>query len=207
MPSAEDIQMQQQLLGSHRRTLSVYLERLALQGAAHAAPEVVHGIDDARRQIRAIKGTLRAWDVAVADLPCDEEVPAESSIAASSTHAPGGNMTFFDQRGQSVSHQYNAAGNITVGSVQTAVDLLDQLETLKREIARAETAQAIDEDAATDATYQVTKAIQQARKPAPDTARIQEHLGSGLQSLRASGAADELLSAFDSAIRVARRLP
>ena len=114
-------------------------------------------------------------------------------------------MSFFDQRGQSVAHQYNAAGDINVGSVQAAVELSDQLETLKNEIARAEAAHIIDEETATDAAYQVTKAIQQARKPAPDQARIQEHLLSGRQSLQAGGAAHKLLSAFDSAINAVRR--
>jgi hypothetical protein len=206
MPTEDDVRNQQHLLQTYRRTLAVYVERLALQGAAHVSPEIVHGIDDARTNIRTIKHTLRQWGIAVADLPHDEEpapVPSESVVSAP---LDGGSMSFFDQRGQSVTYQYNAAGDINVGAVHTPADLAGQLEKLRTELSRAEAAEAITQDAATDAGYQITKAIQQTQKPAPNTATIEQHLTNARTSLRTSGAPQEFLLALDNAIAAVRRV-
>lgn len=56
----------------HRRTLSHYLQQLAITGSAHARPEVAHGIAEARGEIRRLKGALRGIGVAVTDHPDDE---------------------------------------------------------------------------------------------------------------------------------------
>lgn len=73
MPDGEDIRAQQELLEAHRRTLAVYLKQRAIHSEAYTPPAVEQGIDEARRQIRAIKNTLRGWGVQVADHPDDEE--------------------------------------------------------------------------------------------------------------------------------------
>jgi hypothetical protein len=72
MPSPEQIDQQQQLLGAHRGTLSARLNQQALLGVAHTPPEVVHDIREARVSIERIKDTLRGWGVAVEDHPDDE---------------------------------------------------------------------------------------------------------------------------------------
>jgi hypothetical protein len=69
--SPEEIDEQRELLEAHRRTLGIYLKRLAKVGSANAAPEVFHGIREAREGIRRCKATLREWGVAVADMPDD----------------------------------------------------------------------------------------------------------------------------------------
>lgn len=93
----------------------------------------------------------------------------------------------FDQRGQHVTYQYNAAGNINFGAVQNRLDLAGELEKLKAELANATAAGVIDEDAATDANYQLTKAAQQTQKPAPD-----KHSVLGFLTAADSGAATML---------------
>jgi hypothetical protein len=85
-------------------------------------------------------------------------------------------MATFDQRGQHVQYQYNAAGDINFGAVQDRADLVQELEKLKAELARAQQAGAVDEDRATDAEYQLTKAVQQARKPDPDKKSLLTYL-------------------------------
>ncbi|MDQ2995510.1 MAG: hypothetical protein M3R61_00420 [Chloroflexota bacterium] len=70
--SQEDIDEQQELVTAHRRTLAVYLRRLAKLGDAHAPPEISHGIREARNGIRHVKATLRGWGVASGDHPDDE---------------------------------------------------------------------------------------------------------------------------------------
>jgi hypothetical protein len=73
MPGAEEIQSQQELLATYRRTLAVYLKQRALQGAAFAPPAVENGIRETRDQIRRLKEVLRSWNVPVEDAPDDEE--------------------------------------------------------------------------------------------------------------------------------------
>ncbi len=85
-------------------------------------------------------------------------------------------MTIFDQRGQTVNYQYNAAGNIDFGTVRNKVSVIEELEKLQSELSSAIDAGALDEDTAIDAEYQMKKAIQQAKKNEPNKKTIQEHL-------------------------------
>ena len=71
MPNQEEIDAQQQLLETHRRTLARWIGQRATFGL-HTPPHVFEGIDQARDEIRRVKGILRGWDVAVADHPDDE---------------------------------------------------------------------------------------------------------------------------------------
>lgn len=59
MSDQETIQSQLEILTAHRRTLSHYLRQQALVGLAHVKPEIDHGINEARDQIRRIKAVLR----------------------------------------------------------------------------------------------------------------------------------------------------
>jgi nucleoside phosphorylase len=67
----EDIDTQQTLLNTHRRTLASYLLRLAQLGSAHAPPEIDHGIREARANIRDCKAILHGWGVPIEDHPND----------------------------------------------------------------------------------------------------------------------------------------
>jgi hypothetical protein len=73
MPEQADIDDQQSLLRTYRRTLSIYLRQRVELGAGYAPPGLIHGIDDARENIRRLKSILRQWGAAVEDLPSDEE--------------------------------------------------------------------------------------------------------------------------------------
>ena len=83
MSSEQDIDEQRKILDVHRRTLAIYLQRLALVGLAHASPEVVHGIDEARKQILLVKNNLRELGGIAEDL-VDDEVP-NSHLGTQST--------------------------------------------------------------------------------------------------------------------------
>jgi hypothetical protein len=86
-------------------------------------------------------------------------------------------MTVFDQRGQHVTYQYNAAGDINFGAVQNRMDVVAELEKLKAEFDRAAEAGVFsDEDTVIDAKYQLDKAASQAERPEPDKKTILEHL-------------------------------
>src|SRR5262245_58125876 len=81
MPSQEDIANQQELLTTYRRRLAGHLKQQAALGEAYTPPGVPEGIRDARDNIRRLKEILRAWGVAVEDLP-DDEPPASGSFAS-----------------------------------------------------------------------------------------------------------------------------
>jgi len=86
-------------------------------------------------------------------------------------------MATFDQRHQTVTYQYNAAGNINVGAVQTKDDLVQQLTLLKADVEKAKQGRVLDEEVATDVDYRLTKASQQAQKPQPDKQGMLSYLG------------------------------
>ena len=68
----ELVETQRAMLEQFRRTLAVYLKQQAVMG--YAAPaHIVLGIQDARHHIERIKAMLREWNVAVTDLPDDNE--------------------------------------------------------------------------------------------------------------------------------------
>lgn len=85
-------------------------------------------------------------------------------------------MSIFDQRGQQVNYQYNAAGDINFGATQNRIDVVREMEKLKAEVVKAAQAQVVEAEVATDAEYQLTKAIQHATKPEPNKKTILDHL-------------------------------
>jgi len=115
-------------------------------------------------------------------------------------------MTNFDQREQHVTNQYNAGRDINFGAVQTPVDLVAELEKLKGQFTQAQEAGVISEETSTDAEYQVTKAMQQAKKPHPDKKTILDHLNTTKTLIENITAASGLVTALVSAIEVVQKL-
>ena len=85
-------------------------------------------------------------------------------------------MAPFNQRGQCVNCQYNAAGAIKFGAVQSRADMVRELEKLKAEVTKAAEAQVIEAEVATDVEYRHTKAVQQAQKLDLDKPTLVTHL-------------------------------
>jgi len=80
-----------------------------------------------------------------------------------------GSVATFDQRGQQVTYQYNAAGNINIGAVESAAEFERELGKLRDEVDKAGASGALKKDVALDAKYQLDKAAQQTVKPSPDS--------------------------------------
>ena len=112
----------------------------------------------------------------------------------------------FDMREQRVTNQYNAVRDINFGAVQTSVDLIAALEQLNRQIAQAQQVGVFSEEIATDTQYQVTKAIQQVRKPHPDKKTIVDHLTTAKALLDNIAAASGLVTAVVGAVEVVQKL-
>ena len=114
-------------------------------------------------------------------------------------------MAIFDQRSQHVTYQYNAAGNINFGTVQNRMDVVGELEKLQTELVKAKQTGVFDEDVVTDAEYQLTKAVQQAKKPEPEKKTILGHLSSAKTLIEGIGAASGLASALTKAAEVVQQ--
>ncbi len=111
-------------------------------------------------------------------------------------------MPIFDQRGQQVNYQYNAAGDINLGSVQNQAQLIEELGKLKSELSKAAEAQVIDAEIFTDADYQMTKAIQQAKKPEPDKKGIMDHLNNTKSLLEGVSAASGIATVLNEVVQI-----
>jgi len=109
-------------------------------------------------------------------------------------------------RGQRVTKQYNAGRDINFGAVQTSVDLIAQLEQLNGQVAKAQEVGILTEETATDAQYQVTKAIQQVKKPDPDKKTLVDHLTTAKALLENITAASGLVTALVGAVEVVQKL-
>jgi hypothetical protein len=71
--SQEEIQQQQDLLATHRRTLAHLIRQAAAYGGETYAPvSAANGMHEARQNIVRIKGVLHGWGVAVEEHPDDE---------------------------------------------------------------------------------------------------------------------------------------
>jgi hypothetical protein len=114
-------------------------------------------------------------------------------------------MATFDQRGQRVIYQYNAAGDINLSSVQNRVDLVGELEKLQRELTTAVQAGIFDEETAADAPYQVTKAIQEAKKPEPHKGRLLDYLNTAKSLVEHVAEAGGLVTALTKAAELVQQ--
>ena len=115
-------------------------------------------------------------------------------------------MATFDMRGQNVTNQYNAGRDINFGAVQSSTDLIVELAKLKEEFVRAKENGLISEDTATDAEYQVTKAVQQIKQPEPDKKSILNHLNKAKAFIESMTAASGLVTTLVGAIEVVHKL-
>jgi hypothetical protein len=114
-------------------------------------------------------------------------------------------MAIFDQRGQHVTYQYNAAGNINFGMVQNRVDLVGELEKLKTEVITARDAGILSKKHATTVEYQITQAINEAEEPEPNQQTILEHINGAKALIETTAAASGLVTGFVAAAEAVQR--
>lgn len=134
-------------------------------------------------------GTITHWGIKEVEDALDQKptahFPANIIIL---TNSPGANVmsgsghqfspgsSIFDQRGQQVNYQYNAAGNINFGAAQNINDFICQLDLLKQEIAMACKEQLIDELTESKTRTQILEALGEAKKPSPNKKSLLNYL-------------------------------
>jgi hypothetical protein len=114
-------------------------------------------------------------------------------------------MPVFDQRGQQVTYQYNAAGDINFGAVQNKVDVIGELEKLQTEVSKAAEEGALDEELAVDVESKLKKAVIQAKKSEPDKKTVLNHLNQAKALIEGVAAATGLVTALVQAAEVVQK--
>jgi hypothetical protein len=115
-------------------------------------------------------------------------------------------VTLFDQRGQHVNYQYNAAGDINLDSVSNRAHFLEQLRKLQREVEVARQAGVLPDQLAIEAEHQLRRSTAEASKPIPEKASVMGFLTAAKELFEAAAAAGGLVTAATKAIEVASRL-
>jgi hypothetical protein len=153
-------------------------------------------------------GTITHWGTKEVEDALDQKTtshfPANIVIL---TNSPGSNVisgspnhsTIFDQRGQQVKYQYNAAGNINLGPIQDFADLVSQLDLLKQELSKARDSQVISELTESKAKTPLLEAIEEAKNSAPDKTSLLSYLGQVKDCLKGVSAIGGIVDAVSKA--------
>ena len=191
-------------------TLAANLKRMVADRLCHLPPGLARVMQEFEDHDTAILWAVQTRTLDQIGTEIDLCVRSfQHCAAARATQSPaseGFRMAIFDQRGQHVLSQYNAAGDINFGAVQNRMEVVGELEKLQAELRQALQAGLLDEDVATDADYQLTKAVQQAKKPAPDKKTLLEHLHGVKTLIEGVAAANGLVSALTKAVEVVQQL-
>ena len=121
-------------------------------------------------------------------------------------HNEGGSMSIFDQRGQQVNYQYNAAGNINFQNVQDKDQLAVELGKLKEEIERAKQLKAMDNDIAVEAEFHLLQAEKEAKKDNPSKNQFLEHINGAKALLEGVASAAGMITALLKTVEIANQI-
>jgi hypothetical protein len=140
---------------------------------------------------------------------CDNQPSSQpdtlTSPVASSSHEAV-HMTTFDQRGQKVKFQYNAAGNISFGSTETLEKLTGELVKLKAEVHKAGASQKLDAEMTIEVEYHLSKATHQLEKPRPDKPLVVQHLQDAKKFLEGVEMLKAIVDDITKAIEMVQKL-
>lgn len=114
-------------------------------------------------------------------------------------------MSVFDQRGQTVTYQYNANGSINFGMVQNRVDVVSELKKLHSEVIDATANGAIEAEVSNEVKYLLDKAMTQAQKPDPDKKTIMDHLAEAKNLMAGLVSVAGLVKGISEAIETVRK--
>lgn len=165
--------------------------------------------------LQTVRSRLQDFILEISDLPwnMEKDLPPRDQIERifqvtiyNNANAQGGSMSTFDQRGQHVQYQYNAAGDINISAIQNQTDFVQELLKLKAEVTKAGESQAINEDTVIDAEYEISKAIQEAKKPEPKKAAMLEYIDKAKTLVEGTVATAGLATALVKLIELAQKL-
>ena len=115
-------------------------------------------------------------------------------------------MAIFNQEGQQVFYQYNAAGNINFGNVNNNITLAYELKKILTEIKNATKSGILDKEISIGVETKMKKAIVQAEKPNPDKKILLEHIDGAKSLIEGIVSAVGLVSGLAQAAEVVRKI-
>lgn len=139
------------------------------------------------------------------DPPSEDEIDRLVSVIIYN-NPQGGTVTVFDQRGQHVEYQFNAAGNINIEQVETTTQLSKEIEKLREEIARAKQSGVVSEEIAIEAQYHMLEASREVTSKEPNKSKLLEHIGKVKELLKDISALAGLVTGLVKLIEVAAKL-
>lgn len=146
-----------------------------------------------------------SWDTE-SSIPSSEKLDNLVSVTIYNNPQGGQVMPIFDQRGQHVTYQYNAAGNINVENVSDKSDLLIEIDKFRQELAEIKKAKIISDDVAVEADYHLMKASNEAKKEKPNKPTFFDHIGKAKALFEDVTAAAGLVTALIRAMEVADKI-
>ena len=115
-------------------------------------------------------------------------------------------MAIFDQRGQKVNYQYNAAGDISFDAIRHAEEFLQELRKLRLELDRAVEASALDRKTAIEVLCRLDKALLEAQDPRPSRKAIEKYLAEAKSLIEGLASAAGLVVGLVQAADVVKRI-
>lgn len=116
-------------------------------------------------------------------------------------------MATFDQRGQHVTYQYNAAGNINFGAVERTDEIAAELKKLLEEVNKSIGVGALDADLGIDVEAKLKKTIAHVEKEAkPKKAVVLENIEGAIKLVEGVKSAAGLVSLLVEASEMVRRV-
>lgn len=112
----------------------------------------------------------------------------------------------FYQQNQKVSYQYNAEGDINIGSIRSKDDLIGELQRLHIEVTKAISAEVIDKEVAITTKFHLESAIIETNEVSPDKKTIIEHLSKVRSLLGDISSVAGLVAAFGKTIEVVQKI-
>jgi hypothetical protein len=137
--------------------------------------------------------------------PAQDEISRLVSVVIYN-NPQGGTVTAFDQRGQHVQYQFNAAGNINIERIQSMGELVKEIEKLRGEIDQAKKAGAVSEATAIEAQYHLLEAAREAASENPNKSTMLEKIGKAKDLLKDISSLAGLVTSLIKITEVAGKL-
>lgn len=186
------------LVNTHVAERGYFYSQLHFSLGAHNFEQMLDTVRN--RLLDFVLQLTSQWDPQKS-LPAEEDVSQLISVVIHNK-PEGGPVTVFDQRGQQVTYQYNAAGNIRIADANSSEDLAEELAKLRAEIERAKLAGVVTEDTAIETQFHLLEASRELEGAKPDQKSILSNIGKARALLDDVAAAAGLVTALVKAAEV-----
>ena len=145
----------------------------------------------------------KRWDPEKQPLGQDEVGKLVSVVI---NNPQGGIMSVFDQRGQHVQYQFNAAGDINIDSINSTEHIATELAKFRAEIDKAKIANAISEEIATKSQDYLLEAEREVRVKKSKQSSVLSAIGKAIDILKSTASMAGLVTSLTKLAKVVKDL-